>query len=316
MCTNPLYMVTSITYLNKKGKLNKWFFPSKKEAEVKANVINGFYQVLNCGNCTECRIQRSKEWAERCMAESKQTEIEKGNRDYMVTLTYDNENLPLNKYNEPTLRKKEVQDFIKRLRKIKKFRYYMCGEYGDKYKRPHYHIILFNIKLEDLKFHSIRIKNGQKNKLYTSELLTKKWGKGRVIINENNYNTSAYIARYVMKKWKGDNGEHYKNLDIEPEYNTMSRNPGIGQKFYIENKEKILKNQKLFYTAKGKIKTFTIPRYIKKLLKKDNEYKFLKWQSKKRDIANEIQKISKIDNDTKRELRELRLKNFKTKREY
>ena len=52
-----------------------------------------------------------------------------------ITLTYDDHNLPMSEVNKywPTLRKKDLQDYIKRIRKEiypKKIKYYMCGEYG------------------------------------------------------------------------------------------------------------------------------------------------------------------------------------------
>ena len=67
-----------------------------------------------------------------------------------ITLTYNNNNLP--KYK--SLVKKELQDFFKRLRKKygEGIRYYACGEYGPKGKRPHYHAIIFGWKPKDLKY--------------------------------------------------------------------------------------------------------------------------------------------------------------------
>lgn len=56
-----------------------------------------------------------------------------------VTFTYNEENLPPNR----SLRRKDMTDYWKRLRKSlegtgKKIKYYMCGEYGDQFERPHY----------------------------------------------------------------------------------------------------------------------------------------------------------------------------------
>lgn len=63
----------------------------------------------------------------------------------------------------PTLRKKDVQLFLKRLRKKhgavyfidkrgvlqnRSIKYYCVGEYGTRYKRPHYHFILFSANIE------------------------------------------------------------------------------------------------------------------------------------------------------------------------
>ena len=61
-----------------------------------------------------------------------------------------------------SLRKKDFQDYMKRLRKAvsKRFpdappiRYYVAGEYGTKNKRPHYHAIVFNVPDAEMFFQS------------------------------------------------------------------------------------------------------------------------------------------------------------------
>lgn len=71
-----------------------------------------------------------------------------------VTLTYDDNHVPINKETMTiTLNKKEIPLYIKRLRKLhdkieykdkKPIKYYGVGEYGEDRERPHYHIIIFN----------------------------------------------------------------------------------------------------------------------------------------------------------------------------
>ena len=67
-----------------------------------------------------------------------------------LTLTYADEHLPPN----GSLVVADLQKFIKRLRKHYakrnngiKLRYYACGEYGDRYGRPHYHAIICGLSL-------------------------------------------------------------------------------------------------------------------------------------------------------------------------
>lgn len=99
-----------------------------------------------CGKCNVCRVQRSNQWALRCMHELKQY----GNKAVFVTLTYNEENLPKNK----TLVKDDLQKFWKRLRKNlkgRKISYFACGEYGSRYDRPHYHAIIFGLDPFSLK---------------------------------------------------------------------------------------------------------------------------------------------------------------------
>ena len=78
---------------------------------------------IPCGQCVECRLANSRDWANRCMLEA---QYYKDN--YFLTLTYDPEHLPMNnridlKTGEVldleetgTLVPKDLQDFLKRLR--------------------------------------------------------------------------------------------------------------------------------------------------------------------------------------------------------
>ena len=83
---------------------------------------------IPCGQCIGCRLDRSRDWATRCVHEASLHE-----NNSFITLTYNNENLP----EDRSLHKKDFQDFMKRLRKKfhnKKIRYYHCGEYGESCK--------------------------------------------------------------------------------------------------------------------------------------------------------------------------------------
>lgn len=160
-----------------------------------------------CGHCLGCRLDHADMWATRITMEAKTWK-----KCCFVTLTYNNPNLPM-KYGKPTLCKKDLQDFLKRLRYyhqgIEKWinpktgeyenpiRYYACGEYGPKGGRPHYHLAIFNWKPEDLKLYKLN-KHGDPN--FKSKSLQKIWNKGFCVIEELNQQTASYIARYVQKK--------------------------------------------------------------------------------------------------------------------
>lgn len=125
---------------------------------------------------------------------------------------------------------------MKKLRKRfgKGIRYFHCGEYGDELRRPHYHALIFGFDFEDK---SLYRQNAQGDSLYTSEALSKEWGKGFCTTGDVTFQSAAYVARYVMKKRTGPQAEdHYKMIHPKtgeivtqrPEYTTMSRRPGIG----------------------------------------------------------------------------------------
>lgn len=150
-----------------------------------------------------------------------------------LTLTYRTEDLPPG----GSLRKKDFQDFMKRLRKAytgHRIRYFHCGEYGDELSRPHYHACLFNFDFADKRF--FKETNGQR--LYVSEELERLWPFGFSLIGSVTFESAAYVARYIMKKVTGTRSkEHYERVDkstgevfeLEREYTTMSRRPGIGK---------------------------------------------------------------------------------------
>jgi len=115
----------------------------------------------------------------------------------------------------------------------------MCGEYGENFGRPHYHIILFGHQFEDKKYF---FTSPSKSRVYTSETLQDLWGLGHTSIGDVTFESAAYVARYVMKKITGkQQTEHYGEITDEqtgeiklkktPEYNRMSLKSGIGLTF-------------------------------------------------------------------------------------
>lgn len=99
-----------------------------------------------CGTCLPCRKRKLQQWSFRLMQEDKNS-----SQSLFVTLTYDNNTVPITKRGFMTLIKQDLQKYFKRLRKRSKdkIKYYAVGEYGSITKRPHYHIILFNATPED-----------------------------------------------------------------------------------------------------------------------------------------------------------------------
>lgn len=181
-----------------------------------------------CGQCIGCRLDRSLNFAVRMMHE-----VSLHEDNCFITLTYDEEHYPT----DGSLVKHHFQDFMKRLRRHfepRRIRFYHCGEYGGKFKRPHYHAVLFGVDFADRQLFSIE--NGVK--CYTSALLAERWGKGFCTVGDVTFESAAYVARYCMKKVTGDDAViHYVSEDgvmLQPEYATMSRRPGIGSEWFSE----------------------------------------------------------------------------------
>lgn len=176
---------------------------------------------LPCGQCIGCRLERSRQWAMRCVHEASQHE-----RNCFITLTYNDTHLPAN----ASLRVEDFQNFMKRLRFHygSGIRFFHAGEYGENFSRPHYHACLFNHDFED----KILWRNERDVKLYTSEKLSELWEhKGFCTVGDVTFDSAAYVARYIVKKITGDRAaDHYG--DRKPEYTTMSRRPGIGKAWF------------------------------------------------------------------------------------
>jgi len=180
---------------------------------------------------------------------------------------------------------------MKRLRKHAakenhRVRYFHCGEYGEKYNRPHYHAILFGYDFPDKKLW----KEKAETKLYQSEILAKLWGKGFCSIGDVTFESAAYVARYVLKKITGDEAEnHYRYTDeltgesfqITPEYTTMSTNPGLGKSWY--EKYKADAYPKDFVTIRGK--RLKPPKYYDSQLEQECEQTYERVKAKRRNTA-------------------------------
>jgi len=210
---------------------------------------------IPCGRCIGCRLEKSRQWALRCMHEAQMWDD-----NMFITLTYAPENIP--EYGALNL--SHFQKFMKRYRKMYSgttIRFFMCGEYGEnlehskngKLGHPHYHACIFNHCFPDRKLHSTR----DDIKLYTSAILGRLWPHGFSTIGDVTFESAAYTARYVLKKQLGKSAvEHYEHTNtstgelvkIKPEFTTMSRRPGIGKTWYDKYKGDLKKD---FITARG-----------------------------------------------------------------
>lgn len=218
---------------------------------------------LPCGQCIGCRLERSRQWAVRCVHESS---LWSENR--FITLTYDDDNLPA----DGSLEYEHFQKFMKRLRKQFKgvdevegdrpLRFYMCGEYGDLNQRPHYHALLFNHRFPDEVVHSRTLAGSI---VYRSASLERLWPFGFSSIGEVNFESAAYVARYCMKKITGEDAEaHYGGRS--PEFTRMSLKPGIGGGWFEKWKGDVFPHD--YVVSRGR--EVSVPRYYDRLLEKED----------------------------------------------
>lgn len=223
---------------------------------------------LPCGKCIGCRLEYSRQWANRCMLELQYHES-----SYFVTLTYNDEHLRINYYPDPetgeafesaTLCKRDFQLFMKRLRKKygDGIRFFAAGEYGTKTFRPHYHAIIFGLKLDDLKPYK---RSAQGFQYYTSEALQSVWCEdgqpiGYAVVAPVTWETCAYTARYVVKKLNGAEAQFYSDFNLVPEFSLMSRRPGIARQYYDDHPD-LMEKDKINIATDKKGLSFKPPRY-------------------------------------------------------
>ena len=160
------------------------------------------FVTVPCGKCIGCRLEYSRQWANRCMLE-----LQYHDSSYFVTLTYNEEHVPRSYYGNPetgealpslTLCKRDFQLFMKRLRKRfsdDTIRFFMCGEYGPTTFRPHYHAILFGLHLDDLVPFS---RSEQGFQYYTSESLQACWS----VFSKSSVTPLAWGVEVAESRWK------------------------------------------------------------------------------------------------------------------
>lgn len=180
-------------------------------------------RVVPCGKCFQCLARRRNGWSFRL-----HHQLNVSQSACFMTLTYGKneefgEDTPMSKNGLPTLVKKDLQLFFKRLRKFEKTRnndntikYYAVGEYGTNNHRPHYHAIIFNIC---------------DYTLARSHMVAEKiWKKGFVDIAQSNAATINYVVGYINQgSWVPQNDVD----DRTPHFSIMSK--GLGSNYLTDN---------------------------------------------------------------------------------
>lgn len=237
-CYHPIEMWDNTRYSTDPEALDVSFVPEFASSELMRR--QGRRLLLPCRHCVGCRLDKSREWANRIIMEQPY------HKDSLfLTLTYDDAHLPPAYPVNPatgeilsvhsTLVKSDLQKFWKRVRKNsgQKISYFASGEYGSTTYRPHYHALIFGLHLDDLEV----INHGfDGTPYYTSEFISKCWPFGMHIIGDVTWKSAAYVARYTMKKaTHGYTKEYYEVAGIESEFQAISSKPAIGRRFYDDH---------------------------------------------------------------------------------
>lgn len=266
----------NVDHLEYNERLNSWKEVYDEKISYGNSVLYNKFEIP-CGHCIGCRLDKSRDWANRCLLEMQQYPS-----NFFVTLTYDNDHVPCSTGCDPdsgelfttfTLVKRDWQLFMKRLRKAydvihpgEKLRFFMCGEYGENTFRPHYHAIIFNLELDDLVWY----KFSEGYAYYHSEFMTKQWSDdnnqpiGDLVVAPATWETAAYVARYVTKKLNGAAAAKYDILGIIPEFCLMSRRPGIAGDYVEKNMIGLMDFDKISVSTPYGGRSFPPPLYFKR----------------------------------------------------
>lgn len=221
-----------------------------------------------CGKCAACQIRKRRDWTTRLTNEASVYD----DNCCFLTLTYDDDNVPVTCFNPvngavpkmvdrgvgnlplQTLLVSDVQKFIKRLRRhleyvpksdrlrngrdhVERIRYYVCGEYGSKYRRPHYHLLIFGWKPSDMVPFDCR----DGHMIYRSAQVEKLWRFGFSTVAPVAGGVAKYCSRYVTKKFaRLQDLDPFKDC-VFPEFSLQSvRDGGIGASWFDANLESCL----------------------------------------------------------------------------
>lgn len=219
-----------------------------------------------CRKCLACRLNGAREKAIRSIHEAFMHE-----NNIFLTLTYDNDHV-----GDGKLHYEHFQSFMDKLRKYTyrklpksaqdraRISYIVTGEYGETFKRPHWHAILFNYAPDDATKHYITERGEQ---VFTSELLSKLWSKGNIEYGSVSLESAGYVARYAAKKLvHGKDQDH----DYHPVHKTSSKR-AIGKSF-IETYYKDIFTKGYVVLPNGE--KAGIPRYYEDWFKKNHPIQY------------------------------------------
>lgn len=242
-----------------------------------------------CGKCAACQIRKRKDWTVRLSHEASCYE----DNCCFVTLTYNDDSIPVTCFGKfktddkmldrglgelplMTLHVKDAQDFIKRLRRHLEYipksarlrnsrdhvttpiRYYCVGEYGGKYGRPHYHLMIFGWRPSDMEVHSSR----DGHLIYRSAQIEKLWKFGFSTVEPVQGGVAKYCSRYVTKKFARLNNDDPFADCIVPEFFLQSvRHGGIGSTWFDQNYEAMLQRGYASVKVGSNYSKFAIPSF-------------------------------------------------------
>lgn len=186
------------------------------------NIIDSFGNKIPipCGHCFCCRLDMQRSSIDRmhCAYFSHSCSA-------FVTFTYDDYHLVFNDgFRQPTLSKDDAHKYLDKIKHQLKgidFEYYLCGEYGDRFNRPHYHALFFGL---DYQLHE--------------KFFNDSWKAGEVKVLPCSPQAFRYVTKYITKPYSKEwNDKNYYDLGMIPPFRKFSR--GLGLSVYLNHLDEI-----------------------------------------------------------------------------
>lgn len=237
-CSNPYKLYPQDIKTSSRSRLNK---DDYRDIAIRLSLGHDDYFSVPCGMCLNCRVDRQNSLIDRAEWEY----INYGCGAF-VTFTFDDAHL--NPYQfidskdgklKATLSRKCGKDFLNRLNKqVKKFcnengttplcrpdyKYILTGEYGDKFKRPHFHALFFGLDFA-----------------FCKRLFWRAWkGFGQIQVDPIRAGGIKYATKYISSQTFGHYRFYQYNYHhLEAPYSVHSTKFGEGlyksQLSYIKN---------------------------------------------------------------------------------
>lgn len=204
------------------------------------------YPCNHCQNCITRRQGQLEFLAKRELIDR----YNRGQGASFVTFTYENGYVPTSKVTgNMTLRRKDLKDFNKRIRENLSrsilnhdFKYIYCGEYGDNYGRPHYHVAYLGLT-------DVEITN----------LSRKCWKYGIVDVGTLGNGGLRYIMDYFGKQQLYHMNEKIIMNQNDEEAPFLYHSINLGKDWILRNTERIIDEGFTFIYNK---KRQFLPKYV------------------------------------------------------
>lgn len=204
---------------------------------------------VDCRHCLNCLVKRQSQ-IEFLAKKELLSVYQSGRSASFVTLTYDDNHIPYNENGFITLRRKDLQNWIKNMRRQMEyygekvpFKYLYCGEYGDgthsttksgvSTHRPHYHVVFLGLSTSQVK-------------KYTRKL----WKNGLCDIGELSAGGIRYLCKYMTKASPDKDVKAFRD-SVGVQNPFFYHSIGLAKDWILRNMWKIVEDEFTF-TLRGK----------------------------------------------------------------